>query len=96
MNNRRVVIAELFDGIEVVATLHRDDPDPTAEQLEALATVYAAHGGVCTCRVVESVWFGYPMLTPAQQAALAAGSDCDDASRRTVIGSRGRRSLMHW
>lgn len=96
MNNRRVVIAELFDGIEVVATLRGDQPDPTAEQLEALATVYAANGGCCTCRVVERLWFGPPILTPSQQAALATGSDYDDSSRRTVIGSRGRRSLMHW
>ena len=85
----------MFDQIEVVATLHGDDPDPSAEQLEALATVYAANGGVCTCRVVESVWFGYPRLTRAQQAALAAGSDYDDDTSRAVIGSRGRRSLMH-
>lgn len=94
--NRRVVIAEMFDGIEVVATLHRDDPDPTAEQLESLAAVYAQNGGVCTCRVVEQVWFGWPMLTPAQRAALAAGSDRHDEPRRAVIGSRGRRSLMQW
>ena len=57
--------------VSVVQVLGPDAPDPTQAQLDGFAAVYARYGGYATCRVVERFWFGYPMLTPEQQRALA-------------------------
>ena len=57
--------------VAVVEILPPSAPDPTADQLAEIETVYARYGGVAHARVVARYWYGYPQLTPEQMRALA-------------------------
>lgn len=69
----RAVIVELAPGIEIVNYLNVGDPDPTPDELEAIAIRYAMMGGVASARVVDRHWFGRIHYTPDQLAALGGG-----------------------
>ena len=68
---------DLSTGIEIVGYLNVGDPDPTPEELEALAVPFAMMGGVASCRVLDRLWFGYVHLSDDQLQALAGGDSFD-------------------
>ena len=67
----RFVIAETFNGVEVVYPLNAADADPTQAELDGWAARFAMYGGYATCRVVDRFWFGYPHYSQDQLDALA-------------------------
>jgi hypothetical protein len=83
--NFRAIVAELADEVALVRQLQPDEPDPTDDELAALAESFRlgasgfrdsemANGGLpVTCRVVAYAWagpFAYN-LTDEQRRALA-------------------------
>ena len=72
----RAVVVNLMDSVEIVRWLMVDEPDPTPEELEAIAVPYYALGGVATARVVGRWWVGYLHLSPDQLAAIGSGDSC--------------------
>lgn len=85
IGTRRAIVAEYFGSTEVVAYLPWTAPDPTQDELAAIARAYVMQsgdddpgdgGGVATVRVVERLiaFPEYP-LTAAQQAALSGLPD---------------------
>ncbi len=57
--------------VSVVQALAPWQPNPSQAQLDQLEQVYARYGGVAHATVIGKFWFGYPVLTPEQQRALA-------------------------
>jgi hypothetical protein len=57
--------------VSVVQVLPPNAPTPTTDQLAAIQQTFQRYGYASWPRVLDRLWFGYPVLSAEQQKALA-------------------------
>ena len=78
---RSIVIEQLRPNVDgpakpageawVFQVLAPEQPDPTQQELDAIAATYSKYGGAASCRVLQRLWWPVPPLTEEQQRAVA-------------------------